>query len=324
MNSFNDPNLVFNQPPNSDEDRGESGKNGRAAGIKQGMKSGRKLIKDLASSKSAVREKATHTLLEMGEDGFQLLLTNLDYRDSRVRIEVVKMLGIWGDDRATLPLIKLHAKEERGRTSSLLIFFLFFFALSVAILVIVALLSLVFPSAKSILSGKGAPSAILNSLALIQDRRALTILITNYNSQKCIRENWTIRESIVSLMNEISSGKDPTLPIDAEYKAILSLLKQDDQLCWCAMEVLKVAGNRDAINPLRKLKKRVSAPHIGSFAEETISAILSREAQLQEKTMLLRASSSSNSSPAELLRPLESYRNENEDTESLLRPSDEH
>ena len=240
-----------------------------------------------------------------------------------MRFEVVKLIGTCGDHRATLPLIELIPKEEKVRTRRILLFAIIVFGFSAHLLILIPLIALCFPRVRASLSVKGIRSEIVNSLALIRDRRALAILIANLNRHKSIGDNWTVRITIIHLLSSISKAPEAVHLSEAEYKSILSLLNQDDQLCWSAMEALKVAGKRDAIIPLNRVKKHATSPHFATFADETIGEILFRESQLQDKSTLLRASSPSNTSPDELLRPLPTYQPESEETASLLRPSDQ-
>ncbi len=260
------------------------------------------LIKALSNSNTAIRDAASLAIRQRGEEGFQALLSALKKRSRlREKNEVVRLLGIWNDRRATAPLMEaLEAIDERKKG---VLYFMLFSGLLLVVLTPIFLVNRVFTGDKNTTH---LISAIVETIAMLRDPISLKTLIVRRKRHANLRNNWTIRDAIIYLLQEQcgkESLKSEVLKRE-DYLAILSLLKEDDQMSWEAMQLLKFVGRKDALPLLAKIQKRHVEIGMKRKAAETIEAILLLEAERMENSTLLRVySPDDNTATSDLLKP---------------------
>ena len=277
------------------------------------------LIKSLSAKNTAIRDAASIAIRQRGEEGFQALLSALKRRSSlREKNEVVRLLGIWNDRRATAPLMEaLEAIDERKKS---VWYFMLFSGLLLVVLTPIFLVNRVFTGDKNTAQ---LISGIVETIALLRDPKSLKTLILRRKRHRNLSNNWTVREAIIDLMQKRSEQETvkPEVLEREEYLAILSLLKEDDQMSWEAMQLLKFVGRKDALPLLAKIQKRNVEIGMRRKAAETIESILLLEAERVEKSTLLRSCSLNDTAKSDLLRPAQSQTISDQELAELLLPA---
>ena len=278
------------------------------------------LIKSLSAKNTAIRDAASIAIRQRGEEGFLALLSALKRRSSlREKNEVVRLLGIWNDRRATEPLMQaLEAIDERKKS---VWYFMLFSGLLLVVLTPIFLANRVFTGDKNTAQ---LVSAIVETIALLRDPKSLKTLILRRKRHRNLRNNWTVREAIIHLLQKrtVKENLKPEPLEREEYLAILSLLNEDDQLSWEAMQLLKIVGRKDALPLLAKIQKRNVEIGMRRKAAETIEAILLLEAARVEKSTLLRSySPNDETAKSDLLRPAQPQTITDSELAELLLPA---
>ncbi len=277
------------------------------------------LIKALSNRNTAIRDAASIAIRQRGEVGFQALLSALKRRSSlREKNEVVRLLGILNDRRATAPLMEaLEAIDERKKS---VLYLMLFSGFLLVVLTPIFLVNRVFTGGKNTTQ---LISAIVETIAMLRDPKSLKTLIVRRKRHANLRNNWTIRDAIIHLLQERSEKENlkPEVLEREEYLAILSLLKEDDQMSWEAMQLLKFVGRKDALPLLSKIQKRHVEIGMKRKATETIEAILLLEAEKAEKSTLLRSCSLNDTAKSDLLRPARAQTISDKELSELLSPA---